>query len=137
MAISARRAEAADAVARAIGAAPVSWPPPSGSWDLIVNATPLGSRAVAGTPYDGPFDGRLVYDLIYDPDPTEFMQRARDAGVAVIGGLAMLVAQAERQFEIWTGQRPPSGLFAEAAASAIRVRAESTFYETDDLRRVR
>jgi 3-dehydroquinate dehydratase/shikimate dehydrogenase len=137
VAISARRAEAADAVARAIGAAPVSWPPPSGSWDLIVNATPLGSRAVAGTPYDGPFDGRLVYDLIYDPDPTEFMQRARDAGVAVIGGLAMLVAQAERQFEIWTGQRPPSGLFAEAAASAIRVRAESTFYETDDLRRVR
>jgi shikimate 5-dehydrogenase len=30
----------------------------------------------------------------------------------------MLVAQAERQFELWTGQRPPVGLFAAAAASA-------------------
>jgi len=44
--------------------------------------------------------------------------------VETIGGLAMLVAQAERQFEIWTGQRPPAGLFAEAAASAIRNRTE-------------
>jgi shikimate 5-dehydrogenase len=44
----------------------------------------------------------------------------------------MLVAQAERQFEIWTGQRPPSGLFTQAAASAIRNR-----YEADDVRRVR
>ena len=71
-----------------------------------------------GTPFDGPFDGSLVYDLVYDPDPTELMERAGRAGVPAIGGLAMLVAQAERQFEIWTGQRPPAGLFAEAAASA-------------------
>jgi shikimate 5-dehydrogenase len=31
-----------------------------------------------------------------------------------IGGLEMLVAQAEWQFELWTGQRPPEGLFASA-----------------------
>jgi shikimate 5-dehydrogenase len=37
----------------------------------------------------------------------------------------MLVAQAERQFEIWTGQRPPAGLFAEAAASAQRRRQQT------------
>jgi shikimate 5-dehydrogenase len=36
----------------------------------------------------------------------------------------MLVAQAERQFEMWTGERPPADLFAEAAASATRARAE-------------
>ena len=35
-----------------------------------------------------------------------------------IGGLEMLVAQAERQFELWTGQRPPAGLFRAAAAAA-------------------
>jgi shikimate 5-dehydrogenase len=34
----------------------------------------------------------------------------------------MLVAQAEQQFEFWTGHRPPAGLFAEAAAQAIRKR---------------
>jgi shikimate 5-dehydrogenase len=30
----------------------------------------------------------------------------------------MLVAQAERQFELWTGIRPPAGLFRSAAAAA-------------------
>jgi shikimate 5-dehydrogenase len=92
---------------------------------VLVNATPVGSRAVPGTPYDGPFDGAIVYDLVYDPDPTELMVAAAASGCTVIGGLAMLVAQAGRQFEIWTGQRPPAGLFEEAAAGAIRTRTPS------------
>jgi 3-dehydroquinate dehydratase/shikimate dehydrogenase len=123
VAIAARRPEAAGMVAEAIDVGTSAWPPPSGSWDILVNATPVGSRAVPGTPYDGAFDGRLVYDLVYDPDPTELMTAAATRGCVVIGGLAMLVAQAERQFEIWTGQRPPAGLFAEAAASAIQTRS--------------
>jgi len=124
VAISARRADAAERVARDIGGRATTWPPPARWWDLLVNATPVGSRALPGTPFEGALDGRLVYDLVYDPDPTELMARAAAEGVETIGGLAMLVAQAERQFEIWTGQRPPAGLFAEAAASAIRNRTE-------------
>ena len=108
VAISARRADAAERVARDIGAKTTTWPPPARWWDVLVNATPVGSRAVAGTPFTGPFDGRLVYDLVYEPSPTELMQRAADAGVEVIGGLAMLVAQAERQFEIWSCAVTPS-----------------------------
>ena len=118
VAISARNADAAGRVAGAIGAQAAPWPPPARWWDLLVNATPVGSREVPGTPFEGPFDGRLVYDLVYDPDPTALMQRAAHDGVETIGGLEMLVAQAERQFEIWTGTRPPAGLFAEAAAAA-------------------
>ena len=124
--ISARRTEAAKTVADTVGAAVAPWPPPRGSWDLLVNATPVGSRAVPGIPYDGALDGEYVYDLVYDPDPTELMQAALSRGSTVIGGLDMLVAQAERQFEIWTGQRPPAGLFAEAAATAIRERSASS-----------
>lgn len=119
VAVSARRPAASRLVAQAIGAAGAPWPPPPGSWDLLVNATPVGSGAHrAETPFSGPFDGRLVYDLIYDPDPTLLMRAAEASGCPVIGGLEMLVAQAERQFEIWTGQRPPTGLFLEAAANA-------------------
>ena len=118
VAIAARRRDAAAAVADAIGCAIAEWPPRAGSWDLLVNATPVGSRAQAGTPYSGPFDGRLVYDLVYDPAPTELMRAAAAQGCGVLGGMEMLVAQAERQFEIWTGQRPPSGLFAQAAETA-------------------
>ena len=47
---------------------------------------------------------------------------ARAAGCLTIGGLEMLVAQAERQFELWTGQRPPAGLFeAQRRHGARRV----------------
>jgi shikimate dehydrogenase len=92
---------------------------------VLVNATPVGSGAVPGTPYDARVDGRVVYDLIYDPDPTPLMRAAADAGVEAIGGIEMLVAQGERQFEIWTGQRPPAGLFREAAAQATRHRHET------------
>jgi 3-dehydroquinate dehydratase / shikimate dehydrogenase len=123
VAIAARRQEAAKVVAHAIGADVAPWPPPPGSWDLMVNATPVGSRAAAGAPFAGAFDGRLVYDLVYDPDPTDLMHAAEQAGCETIGGLEMLVAQAERQFEIWTGQRPPAGLFIEAATTASRNRS--------------
>jgi shikimate 5-dehydrogenase len=123
VAISARRPEAADIVAHAIGADVAAWPPVPGSWDLLVNATPVGGAAEPGDlPFAGPFDGILVYDLVYDPGPTGLMRAAETAGCPAIGGLEMLVAQAERQFEIWTGQRPPAGLFAEAAMQAVRNR---------------
>jgi shikimate 5-dehydrogenase len=111
-------------VAHAIGGDVSPWPPPPGSWDLLVNATPVGSAEQRdAVPFAGPFDGRLVYDLVYDPDPTELMRRAVGEGCSTIGGLEMLVAQAERQFEIWTGQPPPAGLFADAAANAMKSRS--------------
>jgi 3-dehydroquinate dehydratase / shikimate dehydrogenase len=135
VAIAARRPEAARTIALAIGATVGDWPPERDSWDVLVNATPVGGRAEPGTPFAGPFGGRLVYDLVYDPDPTPLMRAAAEAGCPAIGGLEMLVAQAERQFEIWTGQRPPAGLFAQAAQHTRRVRLEpdSETYETDDV----
>jgi len=68
-----------------------------------------------------PLDGRMVYDLVYEPEETTLLSDARAAGCDTIGGLEMLVAQAERQFELWTGQRPPEGIFATAARSAVSV----------------
>jgi shikimate dehydrogenase len=122
--ICARRPEAAHAVAEAIEVAAGAWPPPSGSWDLLVNATPVGGvLAPDDVPIDGPFDGRLVYDLVYDPNPTALLRRAGAGGCPTLGGLDMLVAQAERQFEIWTGQRPPRGLFLQAATAALTRRS--------------
>jgi shikimate 5-dehydrogenase len=73
-----------------------------------------------------------VYDLVYDPDPTPLMSAAAATGIETIGGIEMLVAQAERQFEIWTGQRPPAGLFREAAAQASRQRTNNS-HETDNV----
>ncbi len=125
VAFAARRPEAAQEVASFIGSDVAEWPPRAGSWDLLVNATPAGSRAQPGLPCELTLDGRIVYDLVYDPAPTPLMRAAAAQGCTVLGGLAMLVAQAEHQFEIWTGQRPPEGLFIDAATAAIRDRSLS------------
>jgi shikimate dehydrogenase len=50
----------------------------------------------------GPFDGQLVYDLIYRPAETPLLLEAKAAGVATINGWPMLRAQAAKQFEWWT-----------------------------------
>ena len=105
------------ATAAAVGVAAGHFPPPAGSWDLLVNTTPAGTWPDAGgTPLPGgPFTGRLVYDLVYNPSTTRFLAEAAEAGCETIGGLEMLVAQAVRQFTWWTGRRPSGSRFREAA----------------------
>lgn len=101
--VCARRVEQARTVA-AVGADVGEWPPRPGSWDVLVNCTPLGGVAHPDeSPLPGgPFGGRLVYDLIYRPAETRLMREARAAGCETIGGEPMLRAQARKQFEWWT-----------------------------------
>jgi 3-dehydroquinate dehydratase / shikimate dehydrogenase len=117
--VHARRQEQALDVAARCGANAGAWPPPGGSWDLLVNCTPLGGPSardespLAG----GPFTGKLVYDLTYGDGETPLLREARQAGCLTLDGLPMLVAQAERQFEWWTGRKPPEGVMRAAVAN--------------------
>ena len=114
--ICARRSAAAQEIANLVAGAVDTIPPKPGSWDVLVNATPMGSGVDPRSPMsDAPLDGEIVFDLVYAPMETRLLADARAAGCLPIGGLEMLVAQAERQFELWTGQRPPVGLFQAAA----------------------
>jgi 3-dehydroquinate dehydratase/shikimate dehydrogenase len=114
--VCARRPEAARELADLSGGAVGPLPPPPGSWDLLVNSTSGDGDAAIDSPMGStPLDGRLVYELLYVPEVTRLMADAKAAGCATIGGLEMLVAQAEKQFELWTGQAPPPGLFQQAA----------------------
>jgi 3-dehydroquinate dehydratase/shikimate dehydrogenase len=117
--VCARQQAAATEVAALAGGAVGTWPPRPGSWDVLINATSAGSGGPDDDPMAGvPLDGEIVFDLVYAPARTPLLERAAREGCLTIGGLEMLVAQAERQFELWTGQRPPEGLFKSAAASA-------------------
>jgi 3-dehydroquinate dehydratase/shikimate dehydrogenase len=114
--ICARKADAARELAHLAHGAVGTWPPRPGSWDVLVNATSCGSLARGGDPMAGvPLDGEIVFDLVYAPAETPLLIRARAEGCLTIGGIEMLVAQAERQFELWTDRRPPAGLFRSAA----------------------
>lgn len=118
--ISARRGDAATALAAAAGARAGAFPPAPGSWDVLVNATPAGGAAEPVNPIEGTaLDGEIVFDLVYTPARTPLLAAAEAEGCLTIGGLDMLVAQAERQFELWTGQRPPRNLYKSAAVEAV------------------
>jgi len=113
------RGKAKDVAALADGSA-APFPIPPKSWDLLVNTTPVGMfPSVDETPFEGAFDGRVVYDLVYNPMETRLLKEAAAAGCDVVGGLDMLVAQAEDQSEWWTGKRPPVGLMREAALKVV------------------
>ena len=121
--IAARRLQQAQSVAGLTGATVSPWPPDPSGWDLLVNATPVGTSPNAGLsplPDGYPFyDGGLVYDLVYNPPHTKLLADAARAGCFTLGGLDMLVAQAQAQFEWWTGQRPASRVMRDAALARL------------------
>jgi 3-dehydroquinate dehydratase/shikimate dehydrogenase len=120
--VHARRPEAARTLAEATGAAPGAWPPPEDAWDLLVNTTPVGTAPdIAATPlrFSGRLDGRLVYDLVYNPTDTALLRQAGARGADCLGGLPMLAAQAAAQFAWWTGLPPADGLMARAASARL------------------
>ena len=114
--VCARRSEAAKVIADLAGGTVGTFPPRPGSWDVLVNTITSDGDAGAHSPIAGAaLDGEIVFDLVYVPAETRLLADARAAGCMTIGGLEMLVAQAERQFELWTGRTPPPGLFQQAA----------------------
>lgn len=117
-----RNAARVEETARRIGAEAGAGPEPRGGWDLLINATPVGMTPnVDDTPYPSArFDGRLVYDLVYNPTRTRLLHEAEAAGCETIGGLDMLVAQAQQQAEWWTGHRPAESVLREAALHRLQ-----------------
>lgn len=124
--IAARRDDRASAVAAEIGVAVSAWPPAPG-WDVLVNTTPVGTwPRVDDSPLDrAALDGRVVYDLIYNPAETTLLRWAREAGAETIGGLEMLVGQGCLQFEWWTRQTADPDVMMQAARSFVASLAET------------
>jgi shikimate dehydrogenase len=93
------------------------------SADLVVNATPLGmDRVAAGElPVDPDWlhPGQVVVDLVYRPLTTPLLAAAAQRGATAVDGLDMLVHQAARQFERWTGLEAPIEAMAAAARRAV------------------
>lgn len=75
---------------------------------IIVNTTPLGMYPHVDEAPDIPYDSlgpdHLCYDLLYNPDVTLFMKKARERGAEVKNGLEMLLLQAFLSWEIWNSR---------------------------------
>ncbi|MCV9385505.1 shikimate dehydrogenase [Reichenbachiella sp. ABR2-5] len=72
---------------------------------LIINTTPLGTYPNVEEKPDLPYDqlsaDHLLFDLVYNPELTAFMQEGINAGAKTKNGYAMLVGQAEKSWAIW------------------------------------
>ena len=90
---------------------------------LVINATSLGLREKDPSPLslDGLPSDTKVYDMIYNPPETALLADARKAGMTCGNGLSMLVHQAARALEIWTGEHVSSQVMLREAKLAMEV----------------
>ncbi|HEY4060259.1 MAG TPA: shikimate dehydrogenase [Puia sp.] len=79
---------------------------------LIVNTTPLGMHPHVDEcpplPYGALTSRHYLFDLIYNPVRTLFLQKGEEAGAVVENGYEMLILQAEESWRIWTETGDPA-----------------------------
>ncbi len=74
-------------------------------YQVVVNTTPLGTYPnlserplLSGSLLT---ENHLIYDLVYNPEKTAFLDEAEKKGATIKNGYEMLVLQAEKAWEIW------------------------------------
>jgi shikimate dehydrogenase len=89
------------------------------SFEIIVNATPLGLKRDDPVPLDtsGLSLHQVVCDLIYRK--TRLLQEASQRGCRTLDGLGMLLWQGVLAFELWTGVMPPVEIMRNALLQGI------------------
>jgi len=77
---------------------------------VIVNTTPLGMypniEDYPPIPYEFISSGHYLFDLIYNPDKSKFLQKGEQQGALIQNGMEMLILQAEESWNIWSGRQP-------------------------------
>jgi shikimate dehydrogenase len=76
-----------------------------GKTRLIINTTPLGmypeTKSKPDLNYDLLGSRHILFDLVYNPEITEFLKIGKERGCTVLSGIKMLHSQAERSWGIW------------------------------------
>lgn len=74
-------------------------------YKVIVNCTPLGTHPdivqKPAIPYQHITENHLLFDLIYNPEKTAFLQEGETKGATTCNGYRMLELQAEKSWKIW------------------------------------
>ncbi len=75
------------------------------NFQIIINCTPVGTspnvKDCPPIPYEYFTKNHIAFDVIYNPEVTEFLKRAKKKGATIKNGLEMLVFQAEKNWKIW------------------------------------
>jgi 3-dehydroquinate dehydratase/shikimate dehydrogenase len=129
-----RTAETAQKLARQAGAKTIRKEAlPKTSFDVIINATPVGMAGNKAAPILEAKDlnTRFVFDLVYNPLETPLLRLARQQSIPIITGVEMFVQQGARQFEIFTGKPAPEEEMLRVVLHALRQQAEAAPAEAE------
>ena len=95
-------------------------------YSILVNATPIGMRGFAMDETPVEFGAlktlkpdSIVYDIVYNPMDTILLQYAKKLNLRTVEGLDMLIYQAEKAINIWTGKSPDVQTMKIAALKAL------------------
>lgn len=73
--------------------------------NIIINTTPLGMYPnivqAPDIPYHAIHSKHLLFDLIYNPEKTLFLEKGEEKDAMIKNGLEMLMIQAEENWKIW------------------------------------
>ncbi len=79
----------------------------SPKYDVIINATSLGlNNETIKLDFSNNLSNKLFYDVIYNPNETNFLKEGRKFGHQVENGKLMFVYQALEAFKLWHGFEP-------------------------------
>ncbi|MCF6130721.1 shikimate dehydrogenase family protein [Flavobacterium wongokense] len=72
---------------------------------IIINCTPIGTvpntKEFPPIPYNFFTEKHIAFDLIYNPEETQFLKKAKKKGAVTKNGYEMLALQAEKAWKIW------------------------------------
>jgi shikimate dehydrogenase len=75
------------------------------NYQIIINCTPIGtspnSEEFPPIPYNFFTEKHIAFDLIYNPEETQFLKKAKKKGAITKNGYEMLELQAEKAWRIW------------------------------------
>jgi len=75
------------------------------NYKIIVNTTPIGTypniEGCPAIPFELITPRHLLFDLVYNPEVTEFLKQGKKRGASISNGLEMLHLQALASWEIW------------------------------------
>ena len=75
--------------------------------DLVINATSVGIKQNEEIKLDyNKLDGKLFYDVIYNPPKTKFLENAKNFGKKTENGKNMFIYQAMKAFQTWHSIKP-------------------------------
>lgn len=94
-----------------------------GDHDIIIHGTPTGmhghDEGRSCVPRGWLSSRHVVFDMVYRPQKTQFLEDAEAVGCRTVPGLEMLLEQAMLQFEIWTGAPAPGEVMRAALLAEL------------------